>query len=61
MLEALRASEAPATWTLAALAVAVMAMVGGLAFVAWRGARARAAELVAAAGFVGYAVLLLLR
>jgi len=63
MLEALRASETPAAWTLTALAFAVIAMVGGLSFVAWRGRgeTTRLAQLVAAAGFVTYAALLLLR
>jgi hypothetical protein len=64
MLEALRANETPATWTLSALAAAALAMIGGLGVVVWRGSAGRStriAQIVAAAGFLGYAAMLLLR
>jgi hypothetical protein len=61
MLEALRKSETPATSTLAALAASAFAMVTGFARLALFGAEGRggyAARVLAAAGFVGYALVL---
>ena len=65
MLDALRASEPPPTWTLTLLAVAGAAMLGGLGSLVWlgrreeRGRKARVAQAVALVGFVAYAVVLL--
>jgi hypothetical protein len=59
MLDALHSEETPATWVLAALAASAVAMLGGLARLAWLGeeaSRARVAQGVAALGFVAYAV-----
>jgi hypothetical protein len=64
MLDALRENEPPATWRVALLAAAGLAMLGGLARIAWlpaaEAARARLAQAVAAAGAVAYAVCALL-
>jgi len=62
MLDAMRSEETPATWMLVTLAAAALAMIGGLARLAWLGedaARARVAQGVAAVGFVAYAVVAL--
>lgn len=62
MLDALRTDDTPPTWGLLTLAAAAIAMIGGLGRLAWLGpeaARARVAQAVAAAGFVAYAVVLL--
>ncbi len=64
MLDALREAEPPATWVLCALSAAAMAMVGGLARLAWLGpeaASARAAQIAAAAGLLAYAAVSLTR
>jgi hypothetical protein len=58
MLDALHDSEPPPTGTLALLALAGVAMLGGLGRLAWAGGE-RAAQVVVAAGFVAYAVVLL--
>jgi hypothetical protein len=59
MLDALRETEPPATGTLALLALAGVAMLGGLGRLAWAGGE-RAAQVLAAIGFVAYAVVLLM-
>ena len=59
MLDALRETEPPPTVTLALLALAGVAMLGGLARLAWAGGE-RAAQVLAAIGFVAYAVVLLM-
>lgn len=62
MLDALRIEDTAPTWLLLALAAAAAAMIGGLGRLAWLGpdaAHARLAQAVAAAGFVGYALVLL--
>jgi hypothetical protein len=64
MLDALRESDPPTWWLLAALGVAGLAMAGGLARLAWLGkdaAGARAAQIVAAAGLLVYAAVALVR
>ena len=61
MLDALRTSETPATSTLATLAASAFAMITGFARLALFGAEGRggyAARLLAAAGFVGYVLVL---
>lgn len=64
MLDALRENEPPATWRLALLAAAGLAMLGGLARLAWVGgaeaARSRAAQALAAAGAIAYAASVLM-
>jgi hypothetical protein len=63
MLDALRASEPPPTWTLTLLGAAGVAMLGGLARLAWAeepASQARVAQAVAVVGVVAYAVVLLL-
>jgi hypothetical protein len=59
MLDALRETEPPPTGTLALLALSGVAMLGGLARLAWAGGE-RAAQVLAAIGFVAYAVVLLM-
>ena len=62
MLDALHDTEPPATWTLVLLAASGLAMLGGLARLGWLGddARtARAAQVLAGAGAVAYAVVTL--
>ena len=65
MLDALRASEPPPTWTLTLLASAGVAMLGGLGSLAWltsaeeSGRKARIARGVTLVGFVAYTVVLL--
>jgi len=59
MLDALRETEPPPTGTLALLALAGAAMLGGLARLTWAGGE-RVAQLLAAIGFVAYAVVLLM-
>jgi hypothetical protein len=59
MLDALHDTEPPATGTLVLLALAGVAMLGGLARLAWA-AGERAAQVVAAVGFIAYAVVLLM-
>ena len=59
MLDALHDTEPPATGTLALLALAGVAMLGGLARLAWVKGE-RAAQVVAAVGFIAYAVVLLM-
>jgi hypothetical protein len=62
MLDALHDNEPPGTWTLAALAAAGLAMLGGLTRLAWLGQEARTARVaqaVATAGLVTYAVVAL--
>jgi len=60
MLDALRQTEPPPTGTLAVLALAGMAMLGGLGRLAWAAGGERAAQVLAGAGFVAYAVVLLM-
>jgi hypothetical protein len=63
MLALLHRNELPATWTLAALAGSVLAMLGGLTCLAWRSEDAfwmRIGQIAAAMGFGGYAIVLLL-
>jgi hypothetical protein len=62
MLDALHDTEPPATWTLVLLAGSGLGMLGGLARLAWRSDDARpsrAAQLLAGAGVVAYAVVTL--
>jgi hypothetical protein len=59
MLDALRDNEPPPTPTLALLALAGVAMLAGLGRLAWAGGE-RSAQLLAAVGFVAYAVVLLM-
>lgn len=59
MLDALHDSEPPATATVALLAAAGVAMLGGLARLAWAGGE-RIAQVVAAVGAIAYAVVLLM-
>ncbi|HEY5241226.1 MAG TPA: hypothetical protein VIJ22_07170, partial [Polyangiaceae bacterium] len=59
MLDALHDTEPPATGTLALLALSGVAMLGGLARLAWASGE-RAAQVVAAVGFIAYAVVLLM-
>jgi hypothetical protein len=59
MLDALHETEPPPTGTLALLALAAVAMLGGLGRLTWAGGE-RAAQAVAAIGFVAYAVVLLM-
>jgi hypothetical protein len=59
MLDALRETEPPPTGTLALLALSGVAMLGGLGRLAWVGGE-RAAQALAAIGFVAYAVVLLM-
>lgn len=61
MLDALREHEPPATGTLALLAAAGLAMLGGLARLAWSDApaRERVAQGLAAVGAIAYAAVLL--
>jgi hypothetical protein len=62
MLDALREGEPPVSWLLYALATAALAMVGGLAQLAWRGPDAtggRAAQVIAALGLLAYAAVTL--
>lgn len=59
MLDALRETEPPPTGTLVLLALAGVAMLGGLARLAWVGAE-RTAQALAAIGFLAYAVVLLM-
>jgi hypothetical protein len=62
MLDSLHESEPPAMWLLCTLAVAALAMVGGLGRLAWLGQEAggaRVAQTVAAAGLLTYAALAL--
>ena len=64
MLDALRADETPATPGVVALAATALAMVGGLARLAWLGegaARGRVAQAVAALGVLGYVAVALTR
>jgi hypothetical protein len=64
MLDALRDDESPPTWTLALLGASALAMLGGLAPLAWLdhdGGRARVAKVVAAIGFAVYALVSLTR
>jgi hypothetical protein len=64
MLDALRETEPPATWLLCTLAAAALAMMAGLARLAWLGrdaAGARVAQVVAAAGLLAYAAVTLMR
>jgi hypothetical protein len=59
MLDALHDTEPPPTGTLALLALAGVAMLGGLGRLAWAGGE-RAAQVVAAVGFITYVVVLLM-
>jgi hypothetical protein len=59
MLDALRDNEPPPTGTVALLGLAGVAMLGGLARLAWVGGE-RAAQALAAIGFIAYAVVLLI-
>ncbi|HEY3822672.1 MAG TPA: hypothetical protein VGL81_36155 [Polyangiaceae bacterium] len=59
MLDALHETEPPPTGTLALLALAAAAMLGGLGRLAWVGT-GRAAQVLAALGLVAYAVVLLM-
>lgn len=59
MLDALHESEPPATGTVALLAAAGVAMLGGLGRLAWAGGE-RVAQVVAAVGVIAYAVVLLM-
>jgi hypothetical protein len=59
MLDALHETEPPPTGTLALLGLAGVAMLGGLGRLAWAGGE-RAAQVVAALGFIAYAVVLLM-
>ena len=59
MLDALRETEPPPTATLVLLAAAGVAMLAGLARLAWAGGE-RVAQVLAAVGFVAYAVVLLM-
>jgi hypothetical protein len=62
MLDALHDHEPPATWTLIALALAAVAMLGGLTRLAWLGREARTARVaqaVTVAGLLAYAVVAL--
>jgi hypothetical protein len=62
MLEALRQNEPPATWTVTVLGASGVAMLGGLAWLAWAGeraSRARLAQAITAAGAITYVVVLL--
>jgi hypothetical protein len=64
MLDALRSDDTPSPWRLYVVAAAAIALVAGLARLAWLGpvARsARVAQAVAAAGLVAYAAAALLR
>jgi hypothetical protein len=64
MLEALRRSDRPSKPAVAFLSVSALAVLGGLAGVLLDLANARlrrACQAVAAAGFVGYAIVLLTR
>jgi hypothetical protein len=63
MIAALHRNELPGTLTLAALASSVLAMLGGLARLAWPSDNAlwmRIGQIAAAMGFGGYAIVLLL-
>jgi hypothetical protein len=61
MLDALRRSEGPTDLSLAALALAAAATLGGLAVLTFSsaGPRAKAAQAVATGGFVAYAAIVL--
>jgi len=65
MLDALRASEPPPTWTLTLLGLAGVTTLGGLGSLAWRAwaaepsGKTRLAQAAAIVGFVAYAVVLL--
>lgn len=64
MLAALRDDAAPATASLAVLAASAIAMIAGLGLVAVVGIRGRGSRLargVAAAGFVAYAIVMVMR
>ena len=61
MLDALRGTEPPPTWTVALLAAAGVAMLAGLGRLAWTRAPAgeRVAQALAGVGFATYAAILL--
>jgi hypothetical protein len=64
MLDALRSDDPPSPWRLYTVAASAIALVAGLARLAWLGpaaAEARVAQAVAAAGLVVYARAALLR
>ena len=60
MLDALRETEPPPTGTLALLALAGLAMLGGFGRLAWVAGGERPAQVVAGVGVVAYALVLLM-
>lgn len=64
MLDALRSDDPPSPWRLFTLAAAAIALLAGLARLAWLGpaaSQARVAQAVTAAGLIAYAAAALLR